>query len=291
MMKVMKSSPPLLTTNMTAQKPRAANIEACRMIEAALYEFIPSLDKFTAKRVARQLASLKGFRSLDKSTGSECLKLRLKIISKRLLEVAERRRQASSSNAPTSGNSDAKEVSSKFKKVPLDVHKDKVDRYHILISVVGKEIFNEIFSVYTDIKNIRQCSAVWTKFSQQHLPSSSCEEEGVGEEEEQQDRASASEILPAPIADIYFRTRLVDVMGVLDARSCRSCKPTEEVRDCPDQSSGCIVYRTDWFVLLQDAKSKLAAFRKFEKENVKEDEDLSFKCSSGLCGFRPSRIP
>ena len=41
----------------------------------------------------------------------------------------------------------------------------------------------------------------------------------------------------------------------------------------------CIVQRTDWDSLLRDAQVKLAALRKFEMENVKEDDDLSFQCS------------
>lgn len=258
--KVMKSSP---TRHMAAQKPRA-NTEACRMIEDMLYELIPSLDKSKANRLARQLASLRAFRSLDSSTGSERLKFRLKRVSQKLLETAQRRRQAST---PTS---DAKEVSSKVQNLSLVVRQAKVDRHNILIITVGEPKYNDILSVSQEIKEIRQQSAVWTKFSQQH-PSSSEEEE----------RAPVSETLPTPIVDIYFRTRLIDVMRVVDVKTSEPLNEVSEPR-------ACIVQRTDWDSLLRDAQVKLAAFRKFEMENVKEGDDLSFQCS-GVCLFSTCR--
>jgi len=260
MIKVLKSSP---TSIMAAQKPRA-NIEACRMIEDMLYEIIPSLDKSKANRLARQLASLQAFQSLDSSTGSELLKLRLKKVSQKLLDIAERKRRAST---PTSG---VKELSSKVRKLALDERQAKVGRHHILINTVGEPKYNEIISVSNEIKEIRYKSLLWTKFSQQHpCPF------------EEEELPPASEALPTPIADIYFRTRLIDVMRVVDAKLPEPLNKVPEPREC-------IVQRTYWGSLLRDAKVKLAAFRKFEMENVKEGDDLSFQCS-GICLFSTCR--
>ena len=48
-----------------------------------------------------------------------------------------------------------------------------------------------------------------------------------------------------------------------------------------------VVAGDEWIVeseaLLEDAKTKLAAYRQFERENVKEGEEPSFSCSSGRC--------
>ena len=254
-----------------------------------LYEIIPSLDKSKANRLARQLASLQAFQSLDSSTGSELLKLRLKKVSQKLLDIAERKRRAS---APTSG---VEEVSSKVRKLALDERQAKVGRHHILINTVGEPKYNEIISISNEIKEIRHKSLLWTKFSQQHpCPF------------EEEELPSASETLPTPIADIYFRTRLIDVMRVVDAKIPEPLNKVPEPREC-------IVQQTYWGSLLRDvsytvfcsaflqpslpplqtancamllplslskAKVKLAAFRKFEMENVKEDDDLPLQCGS-----------
>jgi hypothetical protein len=42
----------------------------------------------------------------------------------------------------------------------------------------------------------------------------------------------------------------------------------------------------DWKVLLEDAKVKLEAFRRFEEENVGPEDNLSFSCFGGMCGRR-----
>ena len=81
---------------------------------------------------------------------------------------------------------------------------------------------------------------------------------------------SVSQVLPSPIANIYFHVRLVDVMRAIDAGSCcRFCKPIEELsteEEKSKQRTGCIVYQNDWDDLLHDAKKKLAAFRKFQRD-------------------------
>lgn len=247
-----------------------------------LYELIPCIDKIKAKRLSRQLASLPALRSLDASTSSECLKIRLKKLSQQLLDVAAKKRRRSEKVTIKSEIKEttpskppitkAKEVSSKVEQMTtLNVGLAKVDRHHILMNKVGEDMYNDILSVSQEILNIRHHSAVWTKFTKQqdHLII-------AGEE-----RAPASELLPSPIADIYFRTRLIDVMRVVDAKTCL---PLTEV----PEPCACIVQRMDWDALLQDAKAKLAAFRKFEREHFEEGEDLSFKCTTGMC-FVPCR--
>ena len=232
--------------------------------EGMLLELIPGLDKSRAKRLARQLASLRALQSLDSSTGSECLKLRLKKLSKQLLEAAKLKRSVCS-DASTAEDANAKEVRRPTVEVTVDipacdVDSAKVARHHILINKVGEAKYNEILSISEEIRDIRSHSAVWTKFSQQNSS------EGL----------KASELLPPAISNIYFRTRLVDVMRVVDAMTCMPLAKLPE--PCK-----CIVERTNWDVLLEDSKKKLAAFRKFEMEHYKENEDLNFKCTSGMC--------
>lgn len=278
--------------------------------EAALRDLAPSIDLTMARRLARRLSTFRSFQSLDKeSVGIECVKIQLKKLS---LIAGRRKRRLHQQGASSSANEEVS--SSKASNVPpLDGAQQEHDQakikdpHHILKHVVGEEKHSEILSVYHAIKHIRRYSAIWTKFSSQHQklpgessPSCSSEEEDYyegGEEiitAEQNDRPPASEALPGPISDIYFSAWLMNVMNVVDGGSCSGCKPLEvdPTRPViPDPSCGCIVYRTDWDGLLQDAKMKLSAFRKFEKEHVGDEEDLSFKCSSsGLC-FRPSRMP
>lgn len=244
---------------MMATKKPVVNIQGSRMIEGMLYELIPCLDKTTAKRLSRQLASLKALKSLDRSTRRECLKLQLKELAQKLLDVAERRRQASKSTSR-----EVADVSSKVSK--LCIHHAKVNRHHILINSVGESKYDEIISITEQIKDIRRTSAVWTKFSQQAIHS----------DDEDSEQAPVSQTLPAPIADVYFRTRLVDVMRVVDAKTCQ---PLNEI---PEPCAR-IVQRSNWDWLLADAKAKLGAFRNFEMENFSKDDKLSFQCSSGMC--------
>ena len=122
--------------------------------------------------------------------------------------------------------------------------------------------------VTKQIRDIRQRSVVWTKFSHQKI-------------EQEEERLPVSKILPTPIADLYFRSPLVEAMNVVDAKTISSLDKSPE-------PSSCIVRVSDWDTLLLNAKSQLAAFRNFVNENVREDEDLSFRCSSGLCGISRS---
>lgn len=268
---------------------------------------MPSLDKSMGERLARQFASLMDLQSLDASVGRECLKLRLKKLAKRLLENAEQRRKYVSSAASAVGTSNV--VVGQGPEPANGTKQSPVGPYHVLKNFVGLEKFNEILAVFQEIKCIRRCSALWTKFSPQHPPISAsiCYDEVLdveddeddhlpaskslpapiaSEEDEEDDRLPASKSLPAPISDIYFHTRLVEAMGVSDAISCVSCIPPEGT---PSEDNslrcGCIVHRTNWDELLRDSKIKLAAFRKFEKENVKEGEDLSFTCRAGGACF------
>ena len=202
-----------------------------------LYELVPSLDKSKANQLARQLASLREFQSLDSNTESDSLKARIKKVSQKILDAAERRRKASTSTNDANGNA------SKVRNLPLDVQQDKVDSHHILINTVGELKYNEIISVSKEIKEIRQHSTVWTNFSQQHSRSPGGDDDEVEEEEEQ---APASETLPTPIADIYFRTRLMDVMRVVDAKKYRPLHEVPGPRECN------IVQQLDWNSLLND---------------------------------------
>ena len=151
---------------------------------------MPSLDKSKAQRTARQLSSLRALQSSD-CIGNECLKLRIKIVSRQLLEVAEQRRRQKQASTRTN---------------------DDGDRCRILVKTVGKAKCDEIVSVYQEIKELRHSSAVWTKFSKQLLHPS----------EVQKDRLPASESFPTPVGDIYFRTPLMDAMRVKDDNTCAS---------------------------------------------------------------------
>ena len=94
---------------------------------------------------------------------------------------------------------------------------------------------------------------------------------GTKEEEEEEERLPASQALPLPIADIYFHTRLVNVMHIIDSGSCEQCVPIEELSTKEEQKrqrNGCIVYQTNWQELLLDAKTKLEAFHTFQRKEL-----------------------
>jgi hypothetical protein len=246
---------------MAAPMTKANHVEASRMIEDVLFEMLPCLERSKVKMIAHKLASLQGFQPLDAGAGSKCLKLRLKKICRDLLADSKQRRHAAAH-----GNSTKKEQSkAKAKMLGLADCQAKADRHHLLINTVGDEKYDEIMTVTKEIKEIRQISAVWTKFSQNGLHSS-------------EEQAPASKSLPAPIADIYFRTRLIDVMRIVDAKRCI---PLDEI----SEPSGCLVQQSNWDWLLEDAKMKLARFRRFEMEQVTEDDHLTFSCNSGFCSL------
>lgn len=283
-------------------RPRAVNLEAYHMIEAALYELVPPPEEALAKRLSRQLSTFKSLQSLDQSSGMECLKLRLKKLSKELLQIAEQRKRCS--HASQSSELNKNEVSSKAMSSKDAKVSSRHAKHNILIQTVGEDKYNDILSAYREIKQIRRCSAVWTKFTKQHTPNSFSKKVGeIGDSDEEEeawssgeeDHKPVSETLPAPISDIYFRmTRFVNVVQSLKARSfsCSSCcrpQQGEVPQPCECTFCECILHETDWDVLLRDARSKLSAFRQFERKHFKTDEDLpSFKCGSGMCSFRLS---
>jgi hypothetical protein len=275
--------------------------------EAALRELVPSLDKSMGERLARQFASLMDLQSLDASVGKECLKLRLKRLSKWLLENAELRRKYVSCSTYAAGSIS---VVVGHGPEPSNGIAESPGPYHVLKNFVGLQKFYEILAVFQEIRCIRRCSALWTKFSPQHppislskhfdkvldveadnddlMPAPKSLQASISEEDEEDDCLPASKSLPAPISDIYFHTRLVEAMGVSDAVSCVSCIPPKGApSEDHSQRCGCIVHRTNWDELLRDSKIKLAAFRKFEKESIEEGENLSFTCRSGVCVFGP----
>ncbi len=174
----------------------------------------------------------------------------LKTLFKKLLRLAEiKRRDSSAESVDTSCDRTA------------EAH------HHVLIRV-GEAKYNEIIDTVRQIREIRHKSGVWTKFYQDF---SQIREQKSNDGEVGEERISAAKTIPSPIFDVYFRTRLVEAMRLVDAK--------------PPASPG-VIRDVDWEHLLVDAKVKLQAFRKFESENVSTDEDLSFKCGSGLCSFK-----
>ena len=173
----------------------------------------------------------------------------------------------------------------------VDDHRAKVDRHHILMELVGETKYNEILCISQEIKEIRRTSSTWTKFSQEFTQTQkvintrrhsdwsnyTCDHSFMEEE-----RAPVSKAFPGPIIDIYFRTRLVDAMRVVDARTSRT------LEECPEPCA-CVVQRVGWDALLEDAKDKLREFREFEIMYVTADDKPSFSCSSGLCSMPRSR--
>ena len=217
------------------------------------------------------------------------MKDRLKILSKKLLRIAEQKSQAKEKLKTQekmdcrSSTVDSQEL---IESGGLNAQQSETcdlqagtARHIILMNIVGESKYNEILCVSHEIKEIRRKSGVWTKFSRSCLQTEQ-RRLSIGSYEEE--RTPASKALPAPIFDIYFRIRLVDAMRVVDARTSR------QLKDCPEPCA-CVVQRMDWDTLLEDAKLKLRAFRKFERENVTAEDDLSFSCSSGLCSLSISR--
>ena len=238
----------------------------CICSEGLLLELTPSLDKQTVKRIARKLASLRPFQSLVRHKRSG-RKEYLKKLARELIGNMQQEQKVSSSSATVTREvSDDEEVST----TRLNCS-SRVDRHHLLINKVGEKKYNDILLVTKQIRDIRQRSVVWTKFSHQNI-------------EQEEERLPVSKILPTPIADLYFRSPLVEAMNVVDAKTIAS------LDEAPEPSS-CIVHVSDWDKLLLNAKSQLAAFRNFVNENVREDEDLSFRCSSGLCGIARRHSP
>jgi len=277
--------------------------------EDTIHNIVPSIDKQIAKRLAYIIASSKEFNSCTNES-SEDITVRIKRICKKIIEnvIAKRRNKGEMRRRKTKDSLDDSETAktllllhrspSNTSKKQLTTTKDS--RYNMLIHVVGVEIFNEIMRVTQEIRNIRQHSKLWSRFSprcnvsrstssisslgdvvddnyhckmieyeEKHDPGTKEEEE---EEEEEERSLPASQALPLPIADIYFHTRLVNVMHIIDSGSCKQCIPIEELSTKEEQKrqlrNGCIVYQTNWQELLLDAKTKLEAFHTFQRKEL-----------------------
>lgn len=217
-----------------------AGDDQASIIEGLIYEALPSIKKNDAERLSRRLSILLS----KESSGLKgpISKLQLKRLCMRLLRVARKKRQPSLSLIENAANNDKSALYDNRNVVNT---KAKVERHHELMNVVGEANYNEIL----DITN-RKSSSLWTKFSHHIADSIKAEEE----------RLPASQCLPPVLSDIYFRTRLVDVMRVVDSTSIRTIQETPV-------PCACIVKNVDWDDLLRDAKEKLLAFRAFEHEN------------------------
>jgi len=222
------------------------------VVEGLIYEALPSIKKNDAERLSRRLSILLS----KESSGLKgpISKQQLKRLCMRLLRAARNKRLPSLSlisDAATKENAANNEKSA----APFDNRnvvntKAKVERHHELMNVVGEANYNEILDITNQIKDIRKSSSLWTKFSHHFADPLKAEEE----------RLPASQCLPPVLSDIYFHTRLVDVMRVVDSTSTRTLQETPV-------PCACIVKNVDWNDLLRDAKEKLLAFRAFEQEN------------------------
>jgi hypothetical protein len=251
---------------------------------------MPTIEVDQCKKIARQLSSLHTIQRCidgDISDGDACLKKTLRLVSLKMLSMANKKREESQKPTPTddlvepvkrlSISSDEAPPAAVKTIEPSYNHQAKAERHHILINLVGEVKYNEILIVTEDIKEIRSKSAVWTKFSQSlAIPREVQVKNYEGTYDIEEDRAPASESLPSPIYDLYFRTRLIDAMRVVDSRT------TKQLQDMPAPCS-CVVQRLDWDAMLADAKAKLEAFRKFEEANILPTDNLSFTCSGGMC--------
>jgi len=114
------------------------------------------MDKTIARRLASNFASSKEFKALD---ASDDLKGRIKETAKKyIVRVKQQRMRHAQALLSLHGQSPTK--------------RQKVNRpkkYHVLIHVVGEAKFNEILSVYKEIKEIRKQSMIWTKFTPQFI--------------------------------------------------------------------------------------------------------------------------
>jgi len=212
----------------------------------------------------------------------------LRLISRRILKIARDSRERSIESPPKVMDdmlsvcseatpkinpsniliSKPHDDSAKSFPAPYD-HEAKASRHHLMINLLGESKYNEIICIAEEVKSIRYKSATWTKFSRFNA----CN--GLLLEDERE--LPASKTLPQEIYDLYFQTRLLDVMKVVDSRS------SKQLSDLPEACS-CIVEQVNWNNLLEDAKIKLDAFKRFERENVDPDDQLSFNCYNGLCG-------
>lgn len=196
---------------------------------------------------------------------SSLAKEQLKRLSMRILRLAREKRRPSLSLVDATEEI-SKEVCEKKALFPQNMNTDaKVERHHMLINVVGEAKYDEIDHITKQIRDIRKCSSLWTQYSHRFVDSLTLEEE----------RLPISKGLPSEIYDVYFRVKLLDVMAVVDAKSSVTFEETP-------QPCACIVNKVDWDFLLLDAKEKLDAFRKLERESSMSPES-AFGCRSGSC--------
>ena len=271
--------------------------------EDSIHNIAPSIDKQIAKRLAYIIASSKEFNSCCNESSGD-VKVRIKRICKKIIEsvIAKRRNKGKMRRRKTKDSLDDSETAKTlllFHRSPSNVGKKQLAttkdrRYNMLIHVVGTDMFNEIMRVTQEIRNIRQHSKLWSRFSPRcNVSRSTSSISSLGDvvdddyhckmieyeekhdpgtkEEEEEERLPASQALPLPIADIYFHTRLVNVMHIIDSGSCKQCIPIEDLSTKEDQKrqrNGCIVYQTNWQELLLDAKTKLEAFHTFQRKEL-----------------------
>ncbi len=230
---------------------------------------MPSIKKADAGRLARQLSILLHKQSPHISMKGSLAKEQLKRLSMRILRLAREKRRPSLSLLDPNEDISREDCEKKTllpQLFPQNMNTvAKVERHHMLINVVGEAKYDEIDHITKQIRDIRKTNSLWTQYSHRFVDSLKLEEE----------RLPASKGLPSEIYDVYFRIKLLDVMAVVDAKSSGTFEETP-------QPCACIVNKVDWDHLLLDAKEKLDAFRKLERESSMSPE-LAFRCSSGSC--------
>lgn len=122
-------------------------------------------------------------------------------------------------------------------------------RKKLLLDKVGKELFDEIFSLASEINNIKRTNDVWTKTYDKNKVDFSAGE------------------LPLPLRSIYFRSKLSNAVSLLNSKT--SCLHSEYVQQ-------------DWLNLVEEARVHLKDFREFEKE---VEMRQSPKNRSSCCSF------
>jgi hypothetical protein len=251
---------------------------------------MPTLDPCQTKRIAHKLSLMPTIWNCVDGSNEDQHKLRqtLRVVAQKLLNIAKKKRD--NDLEPVTTLSTAKPVvlhrlsTSTFSEATASSGDSSsnsaelaISSNHALVNLLGEMKYNEIVNVYEEISGIRKTSAVWTKFSKEFGRTRLKEvKDYTGDTTHQEERAPLSETVPLPIYNLYFRVRLVDVMSVVASRP-------RIVLPLPSDD---IIHRTDWDVLLEDAKMKLKAFREFEDTNVSPSDDLAFGCGGGvMCSF------
>jgi hypothetical protein len=245
---------------------------------------MPSLGRRLCERLSRVYLSHMDLQRMpidtSTSSGRDCLKRRLKRLSKIIIQ---RQKGVSARRQPVSS-------------VRRCASHDKFDsrHYQVLKCIVGPEMLHELQTVSQEIINIRNSSILWTQFTSQNplillllremvrkiksdddmdMECKGGEEEEAVDEEEEEDYHLPPLGMPTPIADIYFKTHLVERMqqATMAVLSCDSFIQVggEALMINSATSCKCIVHRTNWKELLSDSKTMLVAYRKFEAKSLK----------------------